>query len=138
MVKLLVEPMDNPELWDFLLGSGVVRADESVSDGFLGIIDGDLERDLVSIDTGGGRGMLILVLAGGGGGGGIMDIRFIRRVSVGLIVLAPRPLACAEWAGPGMIEVRLLLTLEAAAVPRALPLTRGERAASDRRLDSTP
>lgn len=63
-----------------------------MSDGFLGLIKGDPEFDLLSIDTGGGGGMLLGWLIGCGGGG-IMDMRFIRRVSVGLMVLAPKPLA---------------------------------------------
>ena len=42
---------------------------------------------------------------GTGGGFGIIDIRFKRRVSVGLIVRAPSPVA---WALPGITESLLL------------------------------
>ena len=41
-----------------------------------------------------------------GGGFGIMDNLINLRASVGLIVRAPRPVACAL---AGMIEIRLLL-----------------------------
>lgn len=58
-----------------------------------------------------------------------MERRFIRRVSVGLIVLAPKPLA---WVLPGMMEARF----EAEDGVDALLERRGERDASDRRLDS--
>lgn len=54
-------------------------------------------------------------------------MRFMRRVSVGLIVLAPRP--CE----PGIIEARLLPP-EDGVVPR-VPM-RGERAAIERRFVS--
>jgi hypothetical protein len=73
------------------LGSGVVRDEDGVG-AFLGSIEADGERE-------GGR----VSAAGGGGtppggcswawGGGNEDKRFMRRVSVGLIVLAPSPVA---------------------------------------------
>lgn len=71
-------------------------------------------------------------------GGGIIDIRFIRRVSVGLMVLAPKPLAWDEWPVPGIMDARLLTAADALRPPRPWPLRRGERAARDRRFDSTP
>ena len=73
-----------------------MRADEGVRDGFLGIVEGERESDLASVATGGGGGGMLVIWPMGWGGGGIMDIRFIRRVSVGLMVRAPRPLAWAE------------------------------------------
>lgn len=89
VLKLLVEVMDRPELYDFLLNSGVVRDEEGV-DVFRGSIEGERDEARRSdvgrgwVDTGGGmRGVL-----------GMMDMRFIRLVSVGLMVLAPRPVAC--------------------------------------------
>jgi hypothetical protein len=77
--------------------SGVVREDDGVPEVRRGIIEGDFDSALsvgLFIDT------------GGGGGGvdtwprltdcGMVDIRFILLVSVGLIVLAPSPVACDE------------------------------------------
>lgn len=40
-------------------------------------------------------------VCGMGGAGGAMDIRFMRRASVGLMVRAPKPVAC------GMTDIRL-------------------------------
>jgi hypothetical protein len=89
---------DKTELYDLRCISGVVREDDGVPEVLLGIIEGDFDSALSTwlfIDT------------GGGGGGvetwprltdcGIVDIRFILLVSVGLIVLAPSPVACDEW-----------------------------------------
>lgn len=91
VLKLMVEPTERPELYDFLLISGVVRDDDGVAEAFLGIIDGDLEAARVSIETGGFAGTfetwLELMDCG------IMDIRFNLLVSVGLMVRAPRPVA---------------------------------------------
>lgn len=56
----------------------------------------------------------------------MIERRFILRVSVGLIVLAPRPVACEEWWAPGIIETRLLL--EDGVLRR--PPTRGDRGVS--------
>lgn len=56
MLKLTVDPTERPELYDFLLISGVVLDEDGVADAFLGIIDGDLEAARVSIETGGGGG----------------------------------------------------------------------------------
>ena len=50
----MVEPIDNPELYDFLLISGVVREDDGVAVAFLGIIDGDLDVARKSVAGGGG------------------------------------------------------------------------------------
>lgn len=63
VLKLLVDPIDSPELYDFLLlMSGVVRAEDGVRDGFRGIIEGDLESSLVLIDTGGGGGGTLAIM----------------------------------------------------------------------------
>jgi hypothetical protein len=40
-------------------------------------------------------------VCGIGGAGGAIDIRFMRRASVGLMVRAPKPVAC------GMVDMRL-------------------------------
>lgn len=56
VLKLTVDPTERPELYDFLLISGVVLDEDGVADAFLGIIDGDLEAARVSIETGGGGG----------------------------------------------------------------------------------
>jgi hypothetical protein len=62
-----------------------------VAEAFLGIIDGDLDAARVSDDTGGPDATLEtwfeLMDCG------IMDMRFIRLVSVGLMVRAPSPVA---------------------------------------------
>ena len=54
VLALAFDPTERPELYDFLLISGVVRADEGVADAFLGIIDGDLESDRTSPVIGNG------------------------------------------------------------------------------------
>jgi len=96
VLKLVVEPMDSPELYDFrLLISGVVRDEEGVPDAFRGIMEGERESARVSIETGGGGGTLARKLRLCDCG--IVDNRFIRRVSVGLMVRAPKPVACEEW-----------------------------------------
>jgi hypothetical protein len=55
----------------------------------------------------------------------MVESRFILLVSVGLIVLAPRPVACDEWWAPGIIET--LLLAEDGVLNR--PPTRGDRGA---------
>lgn len=86
-----MEEVVRPELYDFLFGSGVVRLDDGVTL-FRGIIEGEgtAERGLivnpVSCCVGDPRGI--------GGGCGMRDILFIRLASVGLMVLAPNPVAC--------------------------------------------
>jgi hypothetical protein len=77
--------------------SGVVRADDGVTEVRLGIIDGDLDSVRVSIlrvskETGGGGGTLRIWFRLCDVG--MVDMRFALFVSVGLIVLAPRPVAC--------------------------------------------
>lgn len=52
MLKLVVEPTDSPELYDFLLISGVVLDDEGV-EVFRGIMDGERELGRASMDGGG-------------------------------------------------------------------------------------
>ena len=96
-MKLLTELTDKPELYDFRFGSGVVREDDGV-DVFLGRTDGDLDEARTSVVGGGGGRSAI----SGGIGCCMMDRRFILLVSVGLIVLAPRPVA---W-DPGMTDIR--------------------------------
>lgn len=54
VLALAFEPTERPELYDFLLMSGVVRAEEGVADAFLGIMDGDLESGRTSPDMGKG------------------------------------------------------------------------------------
>ena len=86
-----------PELYDLRFRSGVVREEEGVSL-FRGITGGDGSDGVSACGVGG--------VYGNGGGFGIMDILFNLRASVGLIVRAPRPVACAL---PGMMEILLLL-----------------------------
>lgn len=93
----MVDEFEMPELYDLRLGSGVVREEEGVSL-FRGITGGDGSDGGSASGVGGVYGI--------GGGLGIMDILFSLRASVGLIVRAPRPVACAL---PGMIETLLLL-----------------------------
>ena len=93
----MVDELEIPELYDLRLGSGVVREEDG----------GSLFRENTGGDGSGGSS----ACGGGGvygigGGFGIMDILFNLRASVGLIVRAPRPVACAL---PGMIDILLLL-----------------------------
>lgn len=81
--------------------SGVVRDEDGVADAFRGIMDGDLECSRCS--SGGGGGALATWL---GPGSWCMDMRFSLRVSVGLMVLAPSPLACDACGIPGMTDCR--------------------------------
>lgn len=100
MLKLAAEATDRPELYDFLFGSGVVREEEGV-DVLRGAEDGDLETARIS----GTMGDCTTVTWGvPPGTRPLVDIRFIRRVSVGLIVRAPSPVA---WPAPGMTDARL-------------------------------
>ena len=93
----MVEEFETPELYDLRLGSGVVREEDGVS----------LFRRMTGGDgSGGGSACGVGGVYGIGGGFGIMDILFNRRASVGLIVRAPRPVACAL---PGIIDILLLL-----------------------------
>lgn len=133
VLKLLVEVMDKPELYDFLCMSGVVRDDDGVADAFRGIIDGDLECSRCS--SGGGGGALASWVRLGTW---CMDMRFIRRVSVGLMVLAPRPLACDAWdPPPGITDCLLDCEWAEPPAPPVFPLLppRGDRGdIVDRRL----
>ena len=92
----MVDELETPELYDLRLGSGVVREEDGVS----------LFRKITGGDgSGGGSVCGVGGVYGIGGGFGIMDILFNLRASVGLIVRAPRPVACAP---PGMIDTLLL------------------------------
>lgn len=84
VLKLVVEPTDNPELYDFLFGSGVVLWEDGV-DVFRGIMDGERELGLGS-EVAGWIFATCDKLCGW-----CMDIRFSRCASVGEIVLAPKP-----------------------------------------------
>lgn len=93
----MVDEFETPELYDLRLGSGVVREEDGVSL-FRGFTGGD--------GSDGGSACVVGGVYGIGGGFGIMEILFNLRASVGLIVRAPRPVACAL---PGMIDTLLLL-----------------------------
>ena len=93
----MVDEFEMPELYDLRLGSGVVREEDGVTL-FRGITGGDGSVGVLACGVGGVNGI--------GGGFGIIDILFNLRASVGLIVRAPRPVACAL---PGIIEILLLL-----------------------------
>jgi hypothetical protein len=130
VLKLALELMESPELYDFRFASGVARADVGVADNFRGGTTGESVAALASAHTGGGGGMLAMFMLCVCG---IIDMRFIRLVSVGLIVLAPRPLAWAEWPVPGIMEA-LLLPPDVGVKP--FEPIRGDRVARDRRFDS--
>lgn len=96
---LMFEPIERPELYDFRLGSGVVREDEGVGI-FLGSIDG--EREEVRLEISGCGGVF-----GMGGAFCKTDNRFALLASVGLMVLAPSPVACVVEVGmPGITDIR--------------------------------
>lgn len=126
LLRLDVEPVDMPDVSDLRLKSGVALADEGVAEGRRGIIDGERESERLLIETGGGGGKLISWVKGWLCVVGIIDMRFMRRVSVGLIVLAPSP------CDPGIMEARL--PPEDGVVPR--PPTLGDRVANEKRLAS--
>ncbi len=93
------------------MGSGVVRDDDGVDVVFLGNIEGDRDEARTSV---GGREVLavvataVVVAAEASRPSVVMiDIRFILRVSVGLMVRAPRPLAWVACARPGATDMRL-------------------------------
>ena len=50
--------MESPELYDFLVISGVVLAEDGVAEALRGIMDGDLESARISFDSCGGGGTL--------------------------------------------------------------------------------
>lgn len=102
VLKLVVEPTDSPELYDFRFGSGVVREEDGVEI-LRGSIEGDREEARTSVATGSGFAEVWGVTWPDGG---CIDIRFIRLVSVGLMVLAPSPVACVAWGTPGMTDIR--------------------------------
>lgn len=91
VLRLAVEPMERPELYDLRwLTSGVVRAEDGVKEVLRGIMEGERDSARVSRETGGGGGGTLLStlrLCDWGR----TDNRFILLVSVGLIVRAPKP-----------------------------------------------
>ena len=95
-LKLVFEEMEMPELYDFRFGSGVVRLDDGVTL-FRGIIEGESATERRPNE--GGSGKFTGGVCGSGGALGIIERRFILRASVGLIVRAPKPVAC-----PGITE----------------------------------
>lgn len=78
--------------------SGVVREDDGV-DTLRGSIEGERERER-RLSSGCGVGGVF----GIGGAGCIIDNRFARRASVGLIVLAPSPVAIGV-PDPGIMDI---------------------------------
>lgn len=91
MLLLASEPTENPELYDFLLGSGVVLWDDGV-EVLRGSIEGD--REAGRSDAGGGGGCKAIELFSDSWtvwGSGMKDRLFNLCVSVGLTVLAPKP-----------------------------------------------
>ena len=96
-VMLALEDIDIAELKDLRCVSGVVRLEEGVTL-LRGIIEGEPAVDLGA--RLGGSGKRIGGVRGRGGAG-IIDILFILRASVGLMVRAPRPVA---W--PGIMDRR--------------------------------
>lgn len=103
--------------------SGVVRPEFEGAATLVGSKDGDLDKAALSLANGGMSGILAISLMPCVWG--IMESRFIRRVSVGLIVLAPKPLAWELL--PGIIEA----LLDAEFGVDVLLDTRGDREASD-------
>lgn len=86
----MFDEVDTAELMDLRLGSGVVRADDGVTL-FRGIWEGEVaDRGFDKKGSGCGVGGVW----GIGGALGMMDILFILRASVGLMVRAPKPVAC--------------------------------------------
>lgn len=98
----MLEEIENPELYDLRLGSGVVREDEGVT--LLRGINGGDGADGIPADEG-VSGWGVVGVKGIGGGLAFIDILFILRASVGLIVLAANPVACALF---GRTDILLL------------------------------
>lgn len=86
----MFDEVDTTELRDLRLGSGVVRADDGVIL-FRGIGAGDVAGSGL-VEKGSACG--VVGVWGTGGALGMIDILFILRASVGLMVRAPRPVAC--------------------------------------------
>lgn len=102
VLKLPLDVTERPELYDFLFRSGVVREDEGVEI-FRGSMEGERDAERTSADNGGGFGK-----TGAGDCPWVWcnDSRFNRLVSVGLIVLAPRPVAWGSEGAPGITDIR--------------------------------
>jgi hypothetical protein len=98
----VVDELETPELYDLRFGSGVVREDDGVTL-FRGIRDGE-GADWRPTEGGGSVCEGVGGVNGIGGGLCIIDNLFSLRASVGLIVRAPRPVACAL---PGMMDILL-------------------------------
>lgn len=86
----MFDEVDTADMRDLRLGSGVVRADDGVTL-FRGIGAGDVAGSSF-VEKGSGCG--VVGVWGIGGALGMIDILFILRASVGLMVRAPRPVAC--------------------------------------------
>lgn len=85
----MVDAVEIPELYDFRMGSGVLADDDGVM-----LLQGSREGD---------AGVVLCESMGGGGGVRMVDKRFNRLASVGLIVRAPNPEA---W---GIVDIRRLV-----------------------------
>ena len=83
----VLDPAENAEVYNLRFISGVVRDEDGVGT-FLGSIEGD--RDAARV---GASGCGVGGVFGIGGAVCIMDNRFARLASVGLTVLAPKPVA---------------------------------------------
>lgn len=106
VLRLALEATERPELYDLRFKSGVVREEQGVEI-LRGSMEGERDAERTSADNGGGFGRP-------GAGAGLWewcnDSRFIRLVSVGLMVLAPRPVACGSWGTPGITDTRFPAT----------------------------
>lgn len=98
----MVDELEMPELYDLRFGSGVVREEDGVTL-FRGIKDGE-GAACRPVEGGGSICEGVGGVNGIGGGLGIIDILLSLRASVGLIVRAPKPVACAL---PGIIDILL-------------------------------
>ena len=94
----MLEDNDCPELYDLRFGSGVVLEEDGVTL-FRLAGPGDCPEDMgliVGKSGWGVGGACEIRFWGRGGAGGMIDMRFILRASVGLIVRAPSPVACTD------------------------------------------
>lgn len=61
VLKLMEDPTDRPELYDFRFISGVVRDEEGVAEAFRGIIEGERECSRCSRGGGGGASAMLFM-----------------------------------------------------------------------------